>query len=164
MQQQITRLIRLSNQLIRQIPFIEEEEAKMKKTTMIQLLPMLFLIGWFLILSGCARKKERTCYPLPAKFTEAKFPFMEGGCILYDTANNPDKIMATQDLDNLELLGKYAERFKSEGWTIKKQDIKNVNLVVEKNGRQFDLHFFTGCGDNCSNFDIELKKNVAPTP
>ena len=133
----------------------------MKKTTMIQLLPMLILIGGILILSGCAKAPK--CAPLPAKWAEAKFPFLEGGCI--NTAND-QKIFAVQKMDSFELSGKYLERFKNEGWTIK--EVKpGSKLVVFKSGKQFSLNFVTGCGDNCSNFEIKfvaLPKKLVDVP
>src|SRR4028118_545554 len=91
----------------------------MKKPTIIQLLPVLILIGGIFISSGCANK---TCLPgtkpqFPAKATDMKFPFItEGVDLVCSSEKETGAYIKYSGISYPELQDKYEQKLKSEGW------------------------------------------------
>ncbi len=113
----------------------------MKKSSVIKLLPMLILIGGFLILSGCGEKDscEGGQRQLPAKWVEAKFPLIQGGSICTYNGDK-DANIKYKNMETFELYDKYAEKFKSEGWKLSMEKDRGF-FAAEKNGKKFTVGF-----------------------
>jgi hypothetical protein len=118
-----------------------EGGAEMRRSKIGQLLPMLVLIAGALILFGCRGDSCSTDnHQLPAEWAEIKFPLLDNASLcVYSGKQVSIKYTGTELVD---LVSRYTERFKSEGWEVTPLNRSSMSFDASKDKKaRFTLQF-----------------------
>jgi hypothetical protein len=130
------------------LPVGQAQEVKMrrvKKSEPQRLLLVLIVLGGVVILSGCASAVcEKGPQPLSGKWAEMKLPTVTGAEVCH--CDEKEVRIVHRNAEYFELVDQYAEKFKSEGWSVspaQRTEYARIFKVSKDKDSDFSKNYMT---------------------